>query len=53
MIALIQSLPEIETVLELRLQGSGDNGFHTDIDGNIIMDDLNLVYLKDIFISFL
>jgi predicted phage baseplate assembly protein len=53
MIALIQSWPEIETVLELSLQGSGDNGFHTDIDGNIIMDDLNLVYLKDLVISFL
>ena len=54
LIAIIQSIAEIETVLELRLQGYGDSGgFHTDADGNILMDELNLVYLKDLFISFI
>ena len=52
-IAILESLPEIETVLKLHLEGSGDNGFHADIDGNIIMDELNLVYLKEISVSFL
>ena len=51
-VALLESLPEVEAVLALTLQGSADNGFHTDLDGNIIMDELNLVFLKDISISF-
>jgi hypothetical protein len=52
-IALLESLPGVETVLELRLEAFGDNGFHTDTDGNIIMEELNLVYLRDISVSFI
>ena len=51
-IALLESLPEVGAVLELNLQSSGNNGFHIDSDGNIIMDELNLAYLRDISISF-
>ena len=50
-VALVESLPEVENVLDLRLSGVATDGFHTDSSGNLIIDDLNLVYLKELSIS--
>jgi predicted phage baseplate assembly protein len=50
-VALVESLPEVEDVLELKLGGIAPTGFHTDSSGNLIIDDLNLVYLENLSIS--
>ena len=50
-VALLESLPEIENVIELKLGGIAPKGFHSDSGGNLIIDDLNLVYLKDLSLS--
>jgi len=53
-IAILESLPEIEYVSSLDFQVSGQNqGYDVDEGGNIIIEDLFLVYLKDVFISFI
>lgn len=51
-IAYLQSMTEVNHVLRLGLNAYGSNGYHMDNEGNIIVEDLNIIYLKDVFISF-
>jgi hypothetical protein len=51
-ISFMKSFPEVENVYDLKLSPYNGTGNHVDKEGNIIIDDLNLVFLKDVFITF-
>jgi hypothetical protein len=53
-IALLESLPEVEDISNLDIQAFRKNQrYQVDDGGNIIIEDLTLVHLKDVFISFM
>ena len=52
-IAMLESLPEVEDISNLDIQAFANNhNYQVDDGGNIIVEDLILVHLKDVFISF-
>ncbi len=53
-ISIIETIEGVDSVFDLDLEASGNYGdFQKDEEGNIIVNDLNLVYLKDICIFFI